>query len=63
MTAQQEAREILQHIRWQEARDGFIDWEQRKVALQSCIGLVNKFGDKRMKSLVMKAFNANNRMV
>jgi len=66
MTATQakfEALNIIKNVRWCEMKDGFIDHENRKAALAACIGLINRTGDTRLKSLVMKAFNANNRVM
>ncbi len=63
MTAIEQAREIMSRVRWQEARDGFIDYDTRKSALNAVLGLLNKHGDNALKGKCLKAINANRRVL
>lgn len=66
MTATQakfEALNIIKNVRWTEARDGFIDHENRKAALNAALGMINRSGDNRLKGLAFRAINENNRMM
>ncbi len=63
MTAIEQAREIMSRVRWQEARDVFIDYNTRKDALNAVLGLLNKYGNNSLKGKCLKAINANRRVL
>jgi hypothetical protein len=59
MTNIQKAREIMNNVRWQEAREGRVCHETRKQALGVLLGLLNRHGDKRLVSACFRAMNFN----
>ncbi len=63
MTNVQKARDIMSQIRWNESRNGGPDYETRRDALNTILGLMNAEGNSRLKGLCMKAINENRKGV
>ena len=51
------AIEILDNLKWQEARDGKPCYQSRRNALNAILGILNSEGKQHLKGLCFKAIN------
>lgn len=56
MTKIEMVKEVLDNVRWSEARDGIV-WAVRYEAAKKIIGLLNGHGDKRLVGAAFRAMN------